>query len=138
MAISQRSTRNRRPINPAQQWQPQLVTCQIQTVGSFTIQLILSAPIQLSGKPAFSVGPGSSVEHVELSINNQLDVYFDDHVVQPFTLTLPAWDPAMRTASGGYMAPVNIFVPEDFAGLAATPEESAAVAKPEPKTRKKG
>lgn len=114
--MSKTTKRNRRPLNAAQQWQPPLLFAVIAgQIDTHTLRFEFHVPdggegvpeaISLRGTPAFvwiddlSL-PASAVQETETSIR----VTWAALITPGSEVGIPAYDAAIRTNSGAWVAP---------------------------------
>ncbi len=106
--------RNRRPVNPAQQWRPELITI-VDATGATptTAGFSLSGPM-FGGNDTMGwiVQGGSGTRDVDQAVLSEAGTELEVSWVSPlasgdYSLIIPAWDEGYRTQAGGYLAPVT-------------------------------
>lgn len=118
-----KAKRNRRPLNPAQQWQPGLllpiVTDFDAVAHTVTIALYFydasatyDGPVSIKGVPRARLFDGVSYYDctgiAPGTIPGEWVLAFGSTVpTTAMTLLYPPFDPALRTPQGGYVAPAN-------------------------------
>jgi len=74
------------------------------TKGTTAITLVLSAPVTLKGTPAYTTSvAGVTAISATLTNPTTLVVTFSASIAAATTITIPFEEPAMRSASGGYL-----------------------------------
>lgn len=113
--MAKTTKRNRRPLNPAQQWRPELII--ITEVGFTagppqTVQINFASPVfgptEEVQWPLIAVAGGAEFipDEAVLNVNGQdLELHFSDVPIGFYTLIVPAYEPGFRTPQGGYVAP---------------------------------
>lgn len=105
--------RNRRPINPAAQWQPQLVIASFDEVQPTVLTIVLDYPVFGPLETIEWTYTNGTVSHttsgtVLSSSGQSIDLTTITIPAGTWVLKIPAWSPAFRTATGGYIAPASI------------------------------
>ena len=105
-----RTVPNRRPLRVREQHQPPLVDWNYDYSGGAAIYLALSQPVQISGTPGFVPNAGQQLVSVTLIAPTELELVFSPALGGGDSISLPAYDPAVRTKAGGYLVPGTMII----------------------------
>jgi hypothetical protein len=111
--VSQPKTkRNRRPLNAAQQAQPQLLLPQFDSADGATVLIgVEPASFVFSGIPQvalYDATPAAPIYPISASFdpgNNGLTLTYSRTLTALDRMVYPAWEPSLRTATGGWVSP---------------------------------
>ena len=105
----QRAGRNRRPLNYRQSWKPQLLLVGAAIEDDNTISLECEQGVRLLGIPNIYASNHPFVYPVAAQIDpgdpEKVLLTYDVNISTAETVSIQPWDEAIRTASGGYLAP---------------------------------
>lgn len=105
-----RTKPNRRPLNAAQQAQPTQMGWGALQISPGTVEIALELPCSITGTPAmFVVNEGGAPSGLIVLDNQHFTLDFGD-ISPGASISVPAYDPAVRSADGGYMAPISVQV----------------------------
>lgn len=106
MARARRLVRNRRKLAPRRQWQPELITvvsCVKSVAGTSVITF--NNEILFRGVPAYTNDAGYPMLTATQTSRTSITISWDGPLDENNSIIIPAWDEAVRTIRGGYVAP---------------------------------